>query len=670
MNVRKIVALALLAGCAPGARVTPADAPANVAADSLRRWNVRPVPTSEAFRRGLAAGTRTATGVPGPRYWTQGAAYRIRAELDPASTLLRGTERIVYRNRSPDTLGSIVLNLYQNIYTENARRNRVAPNTGGVTLDRVVAQGATLAPVPAGRIGVMRQVEKPDAGYAVEGTLARLVLPRPVLPGDSAVLEIDWHHRVPPAPTFRTAWEDALGARAFVVGQWYPQVAAYDDLNGWDATPYLGDGEFYLDYGDFDVDLTLPAGWIVGATGTLANAGEVLSRQTRDRLARAATADSVVHVVSAADIASGSALAPGAGGRLTWRFRARNVRDFAFAASDHYLWDAARATTPDPAGGERSVAVHALYRQGAPGWERAWRYGQHAINYLGRLVQPYAYEQATIAEGPIGGMEYPMLVFISRPSEAEALESVIAHELGHEWFPMVVGSDEARFAWMDEGVNSYHEDRAHEDFFPGAHPAEATREAYLGVAGRDAEVPLMRHTDLVSPYGARTVAAYSKPAAVLVALRNVLGNAVFDRAMREYAAAWSFRHPMPWDFFNTFERVAGRDLDWFWYPWFFETGVQDQSIESVRRVSGGVEVVVRDLGQNPMPAVVAVTSSTGVITEGEVPVEEWLRGAGSRTTTVLVPTSGTVTRVEIDPRGLFPDANRDNNVWTPQSSSP
>ena len=649
------------AACSPVRTAAPA--PATAAADSARRWNLRPVPTSEAFRRGLASGTRTAAGQPGARYWQQSVAYRIRAELDPRTTVLRGSERIVYRNRSPDTLATIVLNLYQNIYTENAARNRRAPNTGGVTLERVVAQGTALAERPAASVGIVRVAENPPVGYAVEGTLGRLVLPRPVAPGDSAVLEIDWHHGVPPAPTFRTAWEDALGARAFVVGQWYPQVAVYDDLNGWDATPYLGDGEFYLEYGDFDVDLTLPAGWIVGATGTLANAADVLSPRTRERLARAAASDSVVHVVTAADLASGAALARPADGRLTWRFSARNVRDFAFAASDHYLWDAARATVSDSAGGERAVTVSALYRPGAAGWDRAWRYGQHAISYLGRLVIPYVYPQATIAEGPIGGMEYPMLVFIPRPSAAEDLQSVIAHELGHQWFPMLVGSDEASYAWMDEGVNSYYEDRSVEDFFPGTHAGSVG--SYLRVAGHDAEVPLMRHTDLVSPYGARTVAAYTKPAAVLLALRGVLGDSTFNRAMREYARAWSFRHPQPWDFFGTFERVARRDLDWFWYPWFFETGVLDQAIESVRPVSGGVEVVIRDRGDNPMPVFVAASSGGGMTTEQEAEVGEWLRDGGTRTLTVLIPTSGVPTKVELDPRHLLPDVDRANNVWTP-----
>jgi peptidase M1-like protein len=664
-SLRKTILFCALAGAACSPATRPANlAPSSptVAMDSTRRWNLRPVPMSDAFRRGLASGTRTTTGQPGPRYWQQRVAYRIRAELDPQTTLLRGSERIVYRNHSPDTLRTVVLNLYQNIYTENAARNRRAPNTGGVTLDRVVAQGTALAEPTGSSPGIVR-VTHP--AYTVEGTLARLFLPRPIAPGDSAVFEIDWHHKVPPAPTFRTAWEDALGARAFVVGQWYPQIAVYDDVKGWDATPYLGDGEFYLEYGDFDVDLTLPAGWIVGATGTLANAAEVLAPQTRERLARAEQSDSVVHVVTAADLASGAALARPASAKATWRFAARNVRDFAFATSDHYLWDVARAAVPDSAGGTRSVAISALYRPGAAGWDQAWRYGQHAISYLSRLVIPYVYGQATIAEGPIAGMEYPMLVFINRAPTPRALESVIAHELGHEWFPMLVGSDEASYAWMDEGINSYHEDRAAADFLPGSDPRAATRAAYLSVAGRDAEVPLMRHTDLVSPYGARTVAAYSKPATVLVALRAVLGDSTFNRAMREYARAWSYRHPQPWDFFGTFERVAGRDLDWFWYPWFFETGVLDQSIESVRPVSGGVEVVIRDRGDNPMPVFVAAISGGGMVTEQEAEAGEWLTNGGRRTLTVLIPTQGLPTRVEIDPRQLLPDVDRANNVWTP-----
>ena len=650
--MHKTVAIALLlaAGCAPGGRPAAEPAPR----DTITRPSLRAVPTTQAYRRALEAGTRSATGQPGPRYWQQAVSYRIQAELDPRTTELRGRERVVYRNRSPQTLNTVVLNLYQNLFTETARRNRVivAP-TGGVTLGRVAVEGRELRPVAAGQIGVVAAAGAPAAGYEVQGTLARLTLPRPVAPGDSTVLEIEWSHRIPPAGTFRTAYEDALGGRAFNVAQWYPQIATLDDVNGWDATPYLGDGEFYLEYGDFDVSITVPAGHLVGATGILQNPADVLAPEAAARLASAAASDSTVRVVTE----------PGrgtrAGGALTWRFRADSVRDFAFATSDRYLWDATRATIP----GDRTVIIHSLYRPGAAHWDEAARFGQHAIDFLSDRVVPYAYPQATIAEGPIAGMEYPMLVFINKPRERADLYSVIAHELGHQWFPMMVGSDEASFAWMDEGLTTFHEDEARQAFFPGTLPHNETRDAYLRVAGRDNEVPLMRHTDLVSPYGARTVAAYSKPGTLLVALRGVLGAETFDRGMRTYAAEWRFRHPYPWDFFNTFERVAGRDLDWFFYPWWFETGTLDFAVGPVRPVAGGVEVTITDLGDIPAPVRVTATGEGGTAASVDIPLESWT-GARTRTATFTLPLAGTATRVEVDPAGTLPDVNRANNVWT------
>lgn len=653
MHKTAAIVLLLASACAPAGRRVAEPAPR----DTITRPILRAVPMTQGYRQALQAGTRSATGQPGPRYWQQAVSYRIDAELDPASAQLRGRERIVYRNRSPEALTSVVLNLYQNIFTETARRNRtiVAP-TGGVTLGRVAVEGRELRPVAAGQIGVVTPVRTPAAGYEVAGTLARLTLPRPVPTGDSTVLEIEWSHRIPPAGTFRTAYEDALGGRAFNVAQWYPQIATFDDVIGWDATPYLGDGEFYLEYGDFDVSITVPAGHLVGATGVLQNPGEVLTPEAAARLARAAATDSIVRVVTEAERAAGRATRTGR--RLTWRFRAENVRDFAFAASDRYLWDATRATV---AGG-RNVLIHSLYRSGAPHWDEAARFGQHSIGFFSDRLVPYAYPQATIAEGPIGGMEYPMLVFIPRAREREDLYSVVAHELAHEWFPMMVGSDEASFAWMDEGLTTFHEDEAREAFFPGARAHDETRAAYLRVAGRDNEVPLMRHTDLVSPYGARTVAAYSKPGTMLVALRGIVGAETFDRAMRTYANEWMFRHPYPWDFFNTFERVAGRDLDWFFYPWWFETGTLDYAVGPVRAVDGGVEVTITDLGDIPAPVRVTATGEGGASASVDIPLESWT-GARTRTATFTLPLGGAPVRVEVDPAGTLPDVNRANNVW-------
>ena len=620
-------------------------------------------PTAD-YRAALAAGTRSESGAPGPAYWQQRVSYRIRAELDPATAEIRGSERIVYHNRAPHALPSLVLNLYQNVFAPGVPRNRYVPVTGGVMLSRVAVGGEPLAEHPVSRIRVTGEpAATAPVGYAVQGTLARLRLPHPLAPGDSLVLEIDWSHRVPPAPSFRTGWEDALGGRAFQVAQWYPQIAVYDDVDGWDATPYLGDGEFYLEYGDFDVALTLPAGWIVGATGTLLNPEEVLTPTTLERLAGAARSDTTVRVVSGSDLSLSPATLAGANGKLTWRFRAENVRDFAFATSDRYVWDATLALVPAEGGGTRPIVVHALYRSGAPHWTNAARYGRHAIELLSRRLPSVLVGEMVIAEGPIGGMEYPGLAFIGRPGTEESLYGVIAHEVAvHQWFPMLVGQNEAAYAWMDEGLTTYYEAVAYDDYFRTDDGHAADLAAYLAVAGAETEVPLSRHTDLVTPYGARTVAAYSKPGILMRSLRSVVGEETFDRAMRVYVAEWMRRHPTPWDFYATFEREAGRDLDWFFTPWWTGTGVLDHAIESVAPADGGVRVTVADRGEIRMPARVMATLPDGRSVRAEIPVESWLSGA--RTATVLLPTRGLPVRVELDPERAFPDVERGNDVWT------
>lgn len=657
-----LAALLALAACTPFGR--PASSPA--ASDTATRFLLRPVPVPDAYRDAERRGTRSATGAPGERYWQQRVSYRIDAELDPRTALLRGRERIVYRNQSPVPLTTVVLNLYQNVFTPNVPRNRRAPNTGGVTLERVAAQGQPLAARTAEEIPVVTPREGAPVGYAVDGTLARLVLPRAVAPGDSAVLEVDWRHTVPPAGAFRTAVEDALGGRVLQVAQWYPQVATFDDVYGWDATPYLGDGEFYLEYGDFDVSITVPAGWVVGATGTLRNPEQVLTPEAQGRLAALATGpDSVVRVVTEADLAGRRATQPGAGGRVTWRFRADDVRDFAFAVSDRYVWDAARARVPGEGGApDRTVLVHSLYRPGARGWGEAWRYGKHSLEFFSRMVMPYAYGEVTVSEGPIYGMEYPGLVFIARPSDPRDLYAVIAHEVAHQWFPMMVGQNEAAYAWMDEGFATYMENRAKEDFYPGDTPFLAELASYAGVAGTEREVPLMRHTDLVSPYGARVTAAYTKPGLLLRSLEEgILGDTVFARALGTYAREWRFKHPYPWDFFDTVERVAGRDLDWFWYPWWWETGTLDYAVVAVETSEPGmVRITIRDLGQVPAPVPVVVTSDNGATTRADLPVELWTEDR-LRTATLTVPVYGRPVRVQIDPEWIFPDVNPQNNLW-------
>lgn len=657
-----VLLAAVATGCvrnpAPAAPPAPVQAPAPAAGVDV------PVPAEHA--RAVERGTRGDRGAPGPRYWQQGVSYRIHAELDPDAQLLRGREWITYRNRSPDTLHTVVLNLYQNVFTEGVPRNRQVVPTGGVRLERVAAQGVELPQRSARQIPV-RATPAADApvGYAVEGTLARLRLARPLGPGDSVALEVTWRHRVPPMPSFRTGWEDAHGARAFHVAQWYPQVATYDDLRGWDATPYLGDGEFYTEYGDFDVSVTVPTGHLVGATGVLANPEQVLTPEARRRLAAALRTDTVVAVVSQADRRAGRATLPGTEGRLTWRFRAEGVRDFGFATSDGYVWDASRAMVAAPDHGSRAVAVHALYRPGAPHWERAARFGEHATEFFSRELIPYLYPQITIAEGPIGGMEYPMLVFIGKPRAVESLYGVIAHEIGHQWFPMMVGQDEAAFAWMDEGTATFYENRAAADFFGQTEEASFAGDLgrYLDVAGTRREVPLMLHTDSAGPNRARTVAAYSKPGVLLRSLREVLGQEVFERAMRTYAQEWLLKHPAPTDFFRTMERVSGRQLGWFFYPWWFGTGTLDHAIAAVEGAGTGTAVVrVRDLGTAPAPTLLVGRTASGREVSARIPAEVWVGGAREATATLRA--GEPIVEVTIDPRRVFPDAQPDNNRWS------
>jgi hypothetical protein len=599
-----------------------------LAAQVQDRIPPRPIKPAADFDRAVAAGTRSADGGPGEGYWQQRVDYVIRAAVD-AARRITGSEDITYHNQSPDALPTLLLRLEQNVFREGARRNRRVPITGGFHITRVEVNGTAAAH------------RHPGAGYYQALTLLEVTLPTPLAPGDSTQLSLDWSHQIPPAPTFRNG---NLDDEVFAVAQWYPRLAVYDDVYGWDQTPYLGDGEFYLEYGSFDVELTVPAGWLVGATGTLENPADVIGAEGAARLAAAAQSDTTVRIAEAA---------PSAGNRgtATWRFTAEDVRDFAFAISSVYVWDAV--------GAGDGILAQALYRPHLDAWSEAARYTAHTIRTFSEALGPYAYPQLTMTEGPVGGMEYPMLVLNPSTNNARSLASVTIHEGGHQWFPMMVGNMEAKHAWMDEGFTTYWQQHSIADLW-GEEPAPwGALSSYLVTAGTEEEVPLMRHTDLVSPYGARTLAAYRKPAVALGALRSVLGDEVFEAAFRDFFATWMFKHPQPWDFFATFERHAGQDLDWFWRPLFFETDVMDHAIGSMSTDGSRTVVEVVDLGDVVLPARVAVTLDEGGVQVVEVPASRWL----DEGRTVRLTVDGTAVRVELDPALAFPDVDRSNNTW-------
>ena len=645
----------VLAGCGASRREPAAAAPeprGSVGTSSADGRGME-LPVFEGFESALAKGTRLRTGAPGPKYWQQWSEYRLSAELNPVSKRLTGKGTITYHNRSPNTLPVVYVQLLHNIFAPGARHNTDIPwAVEGVELERVVAQGSQLA-----------SGEGEGAGYRVNGTILEVRLPKPLESGDKLDLAIDWRLRVPPDGAPRGGQDGEV----YFLSYWYPQMAVYDDVNGWQLDQYLGNAEFYMGYGDYEVDLTVPEGWLVNGTGDLVNGGEVLSAQTRARLESAATATEVVRVVREEDRGPGKATAPGRDGRLTWRFRAKNVRDFAWGASAKYLWDAVPAATGDADGDSRpdTSMIYAFYRPElrTSHWDESARYAKHSVEFLSTLLWPYPYPHMTAVDGPTscGGMEYPMMTCIGGTWDTLGMYEVTVHEIAHMWFPMLVGSDEKRYAWMDEGVSQYVQSQAMPDFFKGYDDEAQNREPYISLAEAGGEVELMRHGDRYPGYNAYGTATYYKTATAMVALRGVLGRETFDRALKEYGRRWQYKHPVPQDLFNTFQDVSGQDLTWFWRTWFYETWKLDQAIDTVITTGDSAEVVIANRGRAPMPVPLVVTREGGRADTVTVPVDVWLEGL--KRTTVKVAREPAIKSIEIDPGRDFPDLDRGNQRY-------
>jgi len=660
--------------------------PAPVADPAATAAGPRPVPgpvyETPAFTRAVARGTRTRTGLPGPAYWVQHARYTIQASLAVGQNRLEGRETVVYLNHSPDTLTQLAVYLRQNVFAPGVPRRQSVPITGGVTLGRVAVNGVPVAAVrrtnPALPLfGPPPRPPQPGE-YAVNGTVMWIALRSPLAPGDSLRLDAAWAYTPAPAPADGREGRDG---RVVFMGYWYPQIAVYDDVSGWATDPYLLEAEFYMDPADYDVAVTVPHGWVVGATGTLQNPAAVLSAAARDSLAAARATGRVVRVVTPGRGAVG-AFTPG-GPRATWRFVARDVRDFAWGTSDQYAWDATRAlVAPDTAAGAGAaggapdtVNINSFFRLTAAA--AAWRAGgarftRDAIEQLSTLLWPYPWPTMTSMEGVIdgGGMEYPMMTLMQPWADTLSLAGDLMHETGHMWFPMQVGASETRYPWMDEGFTQFDVADAMRALY-GAHRAggrandsqAGQRDAYLAAvrAGRDAPL-LGAGTGDDYPQASYFAMFYDKTAVALDALRTILGPDAFHRAFVAYGRSWIGKHPQPYDFFNTFDATTGRDLSWFWTTWFCEAWPLDQALASVTSAGDSTAITVVDRGLAPMPVLLAVTRADGAVQRVDVPVAAWLSGA--RQVVVKVASEPRVVRVAIDPDDAFPEMDSAARVWT------
>ncbi|MEO8139139.1 MAG: M1 family metallopeptidase [Gemmatimonadota bacterium] len=626
----------------------------------------RTIPITRAFARGLAAGTRDSTGRPGPRYWQLTTDYRIEASLDSATATIRGHEVVTIHNPSDSALSRIVLRLYQNLFAPNAPKITTLPEiTGGITIKSLSVNGNRV------------DTDSAAAEWSTT-TVVSIPLSTPIPPGGNGTLEADWAFRVPESPDLRGGGErmGRWGRHLFEVAQWYPQVAAYDDLKGWDQAEYLGEGEFYNNFGSFDVKLDVPAGWLVGATGVLANPAEVLSPSVRERLSHVTESDSTLTIVGkdeggegratlkGSDIVPRGSEVAGSSSRLTWHFTADSVGDFAWATASDFVWDATRATIP----GTGPIPVNILYLPVHSRYKTVGPFARHALEFYSALWMPYRFPQFTQVDGPEGGMEYPMLT-MSGP-----WFGVTDHEIGHQWWPMMVANNETQYGWMDEGFNQYMNILSGANFEKRAAVLDSVGQGYGKDALVDDQATMMWDSNHSGDwYGFVT---YSKAPMMFSALGGVVGDSAVVRAMSEYAHSWRGKHPSPWDFMFGMNRSLGRDLGWFWYYWLFTTETVDGSIQKVETRAGTTRVTVRQEGEMPAPVVLRVEFAAdgpavrpmknAVITGNSAtvtwPVDVWF--AGSRTFVASLNFGRRkIERITLDPGHRFPDRNASDNVW-------
>ncbi|HJW31770.1 MAG TPA: M1 family metallopeptidase [Holophagaceae bacterium] len=559
-------------------------------------------PNESSFRKleGLPTPNvyRAASGAPGHRYWQQKVDYRIKAELDDATQKIHGVEEITYHNNSPDDLRYLWLQLDQNLFRKDSvgALKRGAPDLAKMAGDdkqglstQMLRFGMTDSPYEGHKILAVKDAQGRELKFTVVDTMMRVDLPEAVKAGQVFKFTLGWEFTV---TDYRKVWgrsgfetmED--GARLYNIAQWQPRLVAYTDDMGWQHQQFLGQGEFTLEFGDWDVEFTVPANQVVLATGELQNAAEVLTQAQRDRITQARKAGKPTFIVKPEEAGKPESR-PKKDGKLTWKFKATNVRDFALACSNRLIWDAEGVDI----NGRNVLAMSGYTKEGMPLWDKySTAAVAHTLKVYGRYTFDYPYPVAisALGLGGGGGMEYPMICFNGPRPEKDGTYSertklgtvgVIIHEVGHNFFPMIVNSDERQWSWMDEGLNTFLQGLAEREWdpnFPGSTNQSENITDYLRFPNA---TPIMTQSDAVRDFGFN---AYQKPAAGLNLLREtIMGRELFDFSFKEYARRWKFKRPQPADLFRTLNDASGMDLDWFWRGWFFTTAAPDLELEKV-----------------------------------------------------------------------------------------
>ena len=596
---------------------------------------------------------RTASGKPGPEYWQNQADYDLKVTLNDENNTISGKELLTYTNNSPESLNFIWIYLEQNRFTENSRGSLTTP-IGGNRYNGDIDGGFEISNLEA------KVNRSSSSKYIISDTRMQVFFDKPIpANGGKATVSMDFKFKIPVKGMDRTGRLDVEDGTIYAIAQWYPRVAVFDDIEGWNTEPYLDAGEFYLEYGDFDYEITAPYNHIVVGSGELQNPGEVLSKTLRDRFDRASKSDSTVFILKPDELQDMSLRAKQSG-TLTWHFKMDNTRDVAFASSKAFIWDAAKINLPD---GKKAMAQSVYSREsaGLEAWGRSTEYTKASIeNYSNKWFE-YPYPNAINVASSVGGMEYPGMSFCNWQSTGASLWGVTDHEFGHNWFPMIVGSNERKYAWMDEGFNTFINHYSTLEFNEGEYPSNLNQtRRYTDWFTSETREGINNYPDETNLQNLG-MTAYNKPGIGLLLLREyILGPERFDNAFKSYIKTWAYKHPQPSDFFNHIENVAGENLTWFWKGWFYGTGNIDLGIDKVQMSKEGYVVFLSNKGEIPMPVEMKVTYTDGSTEKISLPVEIWQRG---NSWSHLIKTDKELKSIELDPDKILPDVNFSNDSW-------
>ncbi len=605
---------------------------------------------------------RSGNGEPGPKYWQNKASYQINATLDDIKNEIAGNATITYTNNSPHTLDFLWLQLDQNLYDLNSRGHLKLPAVDKSRYGDINTTFNGGCKIISVKIVTTNQgkITETIVPPVISDTRMQIILPKPLATNAMVKFKIDYTFLIPAAGSDRTGILPTKNGDIYAIGQWYPRMCVFDDLQGWNTLPYLGGGEFYLEYGDFDFTINAPANHIVVSSGDLQNPYEVLTAEQVRRLNNAKQNDKTVVIRSAAEVTDPSSRPRES--RLTWHFKINNARDVAWASSKAFIWDAARINLP---GGRKALAmsVYPIESNGDNAWGRSTEYVKGTIENYSQRWFGYPYNTAVNVAGNVSGMEYPGIVFCGYKEKREKLFGVTDHEFGHTWFPMIVGSNERKYGWMDEGFNTFINQYSGEDFNDGEYRNPDPYEKAYEKFGEGTEA-IMNLPDAMKESNIGT-ALYYKPGYALHLLRNeIIGPQRFDYAFKTYIKRWAYKHPSPFDFFRTIENAAGEDLGWFWKEIFFENYKLDQAVNEPVYVSGdptkGALIVIDNLEQMAMPIYLAYETNSGKKQTIKIPVEVW---QNNTSWVVKLNTTEKLRSVTIDPERVFPDVNYDNNKW-------